>query len=159
MQKKACYSTHLQQSLRLWFRISLYCLPNFRSQSLTIFQKYCLLGQHMHWQEWKMFGCSYIAFRLSLFTVLGYTTLPLTVNLSGTTIDCPNDKTISLPPFESVKCIRIPNQFPSTCKGCFSNGECGLNAPNASLFTSCHPMAGYLLQSSAKTPRLQVNLV
>ena len=107
------------------------CYLTFVPNPLTRFWKKCLLDQHMQWQDWEVFGCSYVAFRLSLFTVLEYTTLPLSEFLSGATIHCPNDVSITLPPNQSVNCIAIPNQFPSTCKGSFSNGECVLNASGA----------------------------
>jgi len=106
-----------------------------------------LISQKMYWQGWEKFNWNYMAFRLSLFSKLGKTTIPLTQFLSGAQRNIPVDIILQIPSIDDIKTASLKQQYPSTIQTEFPIGTCVLNAPGAAFdaFVYLETTAGTLL--------------
>ncbi|KAJ3124254.1 hypothetical protein HK100_011302 [Physocladia obscura] len=127
--------------------------------SFAKFWNEILLSKVLQWQEWEDFNINYIAFRLSLFSCLGYKSIQLSKFLSGATHNFSNDPVIAIPNIENIEVSRRSERYPETSKNPpVSSGNCVLNAGGSSFdgfvyldeeFLWLNELTG--LQSSRKT--------
>ena len=87
-----------------------------------------LISKKMHWQSWEEFNCYYMAFRISLFSILGKTTTSLSTFLSGAQMNIPIDIVLKIPSINDIKTTRLYRKYPSTIQTEFPIGTCVLNA-------------------------------
>jgi hypothetical protein len=97
----------------------------------TKFWKDVLLNQDFWWQDWEVFNRNYLAFRLSLYSYLGYSTVLLSQFLSGAKLSIPVDITLSVPSFSEIHTGKIDFRFPLTKQSGFADGACILNGNGA----------------------------
>lgn len=92
--------------------------------------KELLLDQNFWWQDWEVFNRNYFAFRLSLYSYLGYKTLSLGSFFTGAKCNLPSDINFVVPPIEEVQVIKANSRFPNTMSEVKSN-VFSLNAAGA----------------------------
>ena len=90
-----------------------------------------MLSSSIHWQSWEEFNHYYMAFRLSLFAKLGFTTLPLSIFLKGAMINIPKDIIMYIPDVDAIKTEVIHQRYPEFSNAQYSCGTCVLNGPSA----------------------------
>lgn len=108
------------------------CFLHSSSQNeYSKFWSLSLISRKMYWQNWEEFNSSYMAFRLSLFSKLEITTIPLAEFLSGAQMNIPYDVVIRIPSLDDIKTTRLDQRHPSTIHTEFPVGTCVLNAYGA----------------------------
>ncbi|KAI9338230.1 hypothetical protein BDR26DRAFT_863244 [Obelidium mucronatum] len=90
------------------------------------------LANVLYWEQWEDFNVTYMAFRLSLFSCLGISSIPLAKLLQGANLNLANDHTVCIPPIENIKVTRLSQRYPETKRPEFSSGNCVLNAGGSS---------------------------
>ena len=90
-----------------------------------------LITGKMSWQSWEEFNSLYMAFRISLFSKLGISTIQLSKFLSGAKMNIPVDIILKIPKIKDIETTNSMGQYPSANQEEFNVGNCVLNAPNA----------------------------
>lgn len=95
------------------------------------FWSFLLMSRKMYWQSWEEFNCLYMAFRISLFSKLGISTISLSEFLSGAKMNIPEEIILKIPLISDIKTTKSEVQYPSKNSKEFNVGTCVLNAPSA----------------------------
>ncbi|EPZ30828.1 hypothetical protein ROZALSC1DRAFT_26724 [Rozella allomycis CSF55] len=90
-----------------------------------------LIGKDIGWQEWETFNQFYVAFRLSLYSCLGYKTISLHEFFRGAIINIPSEVEIIIPSIDKIRLRRITYRYPITEAPSFSVGDCVVNGTGA----------------------------
>ena len=88
-------------------------------------------GDDFWWQDWEVFNRNYVAFRLSLFAYLGYSTASLTKFFAGAKMNIPADIELKIPSLETLKVSKIDYLYPSTKAPAFEIGDNVFNGNGA----------------------------
>jgi len=99
--------------------------------SFSNFWKDILLDQDFWWQDWEVFNRNHLAFRLSLYSYLGYTKISLSQFLSGAKLSGLLDIKLIVPSLDNILTDKIDFRFPLTKKPHFEDGSCILNGSGA----------------------------
>jgi hypothetical protein len=117
--------------IKIPFVFVLCYLQSSTTNEYSKFWSHLLISQKLYWQAWEDFNYSYMAFRLSLFSKLGKTTIPLTQFLSGAQMNRPRNIILKIPSINDIKTTRLDHRYPSPIQTEFPIGTCVLNAPGA----------------------------
>jgi hypothetical protein len=78
------------------------------------FWKDLLRHEHLWLQNWELFNWNYIAFRLSLYSYLGYREIPLKNFFAGAKSNVDANVKIIVPSISDIRVHKIPYRYPST---------------------------------------------
>ncbi|KAI8892808.1 hypothetical protein BC833DRAFT_625470, partial [Globomyces pollinis-pini] len=112
-----------------YFFVSSFILES-EPTNYSSFWRTLLIEKDFWCQDWKVFNRNYVAFRLSLFSYLGETTVSLKELFAGAKMNIPVDIEIKIPSLEALKVSKIDYCYPST-KPPIAIGDIVLNADGA----------------------------
>lgn len=70
------------------------------------------LGEEIYWQKWEVFNRNYFAFRLSLFTALGESNIPLCDFFHGCLTNLQDDFELLIPAMDDIKLVDAGRRYP-----------------------------------------------
>ena len=102
-----------------------------RTTPFAKFWKNILIGADYWWQDWEVFNCNYIAFRLSLFSYQGIRSISLQQLFNGAKFSKLADIRIKIPTESEIIVSKINYRYPSTKAPQFDSGNSVLNGGGA----------------------------
>ena len=104
---------------------------NSNLNDFTRFWKDILIGKDFWWQDWEKFNQNYLAFRLSLYSFLGFTEISLKTLFNGAKINIPGNIIVQIPPLKDMTSELLTQRFPTSISDEFPIGQFVLNASGA----------------------------